>query len=532
MRFESFSGRSFLKGDMPFILLFVVFAIFYYHSYLNKGPLNVHLWRQTDCLSITHFYKEGVPFFQPEMYIQLADNNTSGKTAGEFPLLYYIVGKLWRIFGESYLSYRLFYLLILFAGTYAFYKTIYSVFGDRFWATGLALLLFTSPVYVNYGISFLTDVPAISFILIALFFLQEYARRKKWIPFVLSMAFFVVAGLIKVSSMIAFLYLFFIFLLEIFPVKSLGKQKLFHTRTFEFAEFLLVFLLIFAWYVYAHHYNKLHGLNYTYNNIYPFWKIKGNEIHSLFRNIKNFTSLVYFSRSVLYTLIAVGIVNFLLVNKIPLFAFLANIVIILGSVMYFVLWAPLMGVHDYYFAALLILFLGTLLPFLWYVKKNHPDWLKNPKIRILFGVFLLYNFIYCYQVTELKTFAEKGRYVLVGNNHFVGFMKWSNRDVREKWKRFEEMRGYLRDLGITREDKVISLPDKSFNVSLYLMGQKGWTDFMNYSKPEDIMGLVRKGAKYLFIADPALLRQDLVKPFISDQIGNYKGIYIFKLHNR
>ncbi|MEM9052971.1 MAG: hypothetical protein AAGC47_13035, partial [Bacteroidota bacterium] len=112
------------KQDLLFVLLFGLFGVAYYDSVLDKGPLNAHIWRQTDCLSLTAHYARGADFLSPEMHIQLGDNQESGKTAGEFPVLYYAVGLLWQVFGESHLIYRLVCLAILFLGLFSFYKSL------------------------------------------------------------------------------------------------------------------------------------------------------------------------------------------------------------------------------------------------------------------------------------------------------------------------------------------------------------------------------------------------------------------------
>ena len=327
-RLQTGGINKFLKGDRLFFLLFVIFSLAYYHSLLDKGPLNVHLWRQTDCLSLTLNYAKGAPFFQPEMHIQMGDDYTSGKTAGEFPVIYYLVGKLWKIFGQSYFIYRALYLLILFAGTYAFYRSLRIVFGGRFLASMLALLLFTSPVFAYYGVSFMTDVPAFSFVLIALYFLLQYRIKDKAFLFILSMVFFSLAGLIKVSSLIAFLFLFFVLILEIFPVKTLGDKKLFRHPRYELLGFVAVFVTVFSWYYYAHYYNSIHHFKYTFNNIYPWWIMNDQEVHKLWKDVRNFTSLVFFSRPVLFFLLLTGIYNLFLWKRIPLLAYLSNIVII------------------------------------------------------------------------------------------------------------------------------------------------------------------------------------------------------------
>ena len=520
----------FIQKDLIFVLLFTVFAVSYYDSVLDKGPLNTHVWRQTDCLSLTHYYANGSNFFSPEMHIQLGDNKTSGRTAGEFPILYFIVGILWSLFGESYIIYRLFYLMILFLGLFSFYKSLQILFKDFYWSIVVSLLLFTSPVYVFYGVSFLTDIPAMSFIFIALYFLLQYSQKKIRKFFFVSMGFFALAGLIKISSLIAFVFISIIFLLELFSIKTLGSRKLFNHQKLEWIGFSAVVLCIFSWYSYAHYYNSIHTFKYTFNSIHPLWLIGESDIHTLIKDIKSFVSQVFFSKPILYAFMFTFIMNLTLWKKIPLFAYLSNIIIAIGSIIYFILWAPLMGIHDYYYSALLILFIGILIPFIWFIRSNYPDFFKGYRLKTFIGLFLIYNFFYCVSVTKLKTLSTKNNnYIMIGNHDFVDFMTWTNWDVQNNWHRYEKMRPYIREIGIKEEDKVICIPDASFNSSLFLLNQKGWTNFENYSTTKEIEELIQKGAKYLFISNPDFLNKEFLTPFLTEQIGDYKGIKIFKL---
>lgn len=76
--------------------------------------------------------------------------------------------------------------------------------------------------------------------------------------------------------------------------------------------------------------------------------------------------------------------------------------------------------------------------------------------------------------------------------------------------------------------RVISISDPSFNVSLFYVDRDGWT---NYSKidAEGMKSFIRKGAKYLFVSDENVLKEDFIQPYITDEIGNFKGIHIYKL---
>ena len=104
----------FSKYDLNFLVLFLGISILFYSSIMNEGPLNTHIWRQADCLSITKKYYDGAPFLEPQMHLLFGDEKTSGRSAGEFPILYYSVAQIWKVFGVSYFAFRLFYFSILF----------------------------------------------------------------------------------------------------------------------------------------------------------------------------------------------------------------------------------------------------------------------------------------------------------------------------------------------------------------------------------------------------------------------------------
>jgi 4-amino-4-deoxy-L-arabinose transferase-like glycosyltransferase len=524
---SSLSGK---KNSLVFILLLALAASFYYESVLDKSPKNMHIWRQTDCLSLARNYAQGANFFEPEMDILLGDDFTSGKTAGEFPILYYSVGMLWKLFGESYLSYRLLGLFLLVCGLFCFYKTLNIIFKNSFWATILALLLFTSPTYAVYGVSFLTDAPAFSLVLIALYFYLRYHKDKKPRLFYFSMLLFAIAGLIKVSSLMAFLFLFFIFLLElVFNKNTLGTKKVSHFPKLELLGFLSVFAMIASWYFYAEHYNGLHRFKYTFNNVYPIWIVEKNEVGALVRNFKDIASIVFFSRPMIYMLVFLGFINLFLYKKISLFPYLANVVIIVGSIMYFILWTPLMGNHDYYYVCLLTLYIGVLVPFVWFVKSNSSPVFDGKILKLFAGVFLLFNFLYCLSVVKLKTGAEEGNFYMVGNHSFVKEMFWTNWDVKNHWDDYKDLSPYLNEIGVKKEDKVISISDKSFNSSLYLMGKKGWTGFYFTRTQDEINQLINKGAKYLIIRKTDEAEREYMQPYFANLVGQHRGLNIYKL---
>jgi len=521
--------KSWCKSNLLFVILLLIFLVFSFDSTLDKPPTGQHLWRQTDCLSMTQQYAEGAPFFEPQMHIQLGDDNTSGKSAGEFPILYYTVGKIWAFFGQNILTYRLIFILILFFGIFSLYKTMELVLKNKFWSITLTLLFISSPAYIFYSVNFLTDGAAYSFTLIALYFFTQYCIGVKKRHFYFVILFFTIAGLIKVSSLIAFVFLGFIYLIELFPIATMGYRKLYQNRKFESLLFVLVPGLIFSWYLYAHHYNNLHHFKYTFNNIFPLWKMNKIELELVINKIASFSSYIFYSRPFLYLLVLICSINIFSWRKINLLAYTTNVVILIGSIVYFILWAPLMGEHDYYYNAILILAPAIIIPFIWNLKENYFRIYSNRTVKTLFSLFVFYNLWYCASIVQLKGHSSIAKHAIIRNEKLINEMEWFNWNNTSNLYRLVRIQPQLQEMNINKSDKVIIIPDNSFNTTLYLLNRKGWTNFMNYSTSADIDNLIDKGAKYLFILDDHYLTEEYLQPFFTHPIKEIEGVKIYKL---
>lgn len=517
------------KADLIFLLLFAILAILFYDSFLTKGPFNNHAWRQTDCLSLSHFYKEGASFFSPEMHNQLADGLTTGKSAGEFPILYYIVGKAWSLTGESFLTYRLIWLAIVFFGIFAFYKALRLLWGDWFWSTSLSLLLFCSPLFVAYGVSFLTDAPAFCFALVSGYFLVRYYRFRKWQSFAWFVFFFTLVGWLKISSLIGVIFVCGIYIFEIIPpIRARLKTKLYLGNWKEGIGLLIGFLLIFVWYYYARQYNLKHGFHYTFNNIFPFSLMSRKDIEDMKTVIWDLTSFQFFSRSILVLLALVGITNLSLWKKMSLTAYLSTPIILFGCCVYFYLWAPLLGVHDYYWIALLILMLAILIPFINVLNVHYNKIFSHWILKSVFALFLVYNLIDSYHITRFRTLNKYGDQVRQINDTLFIKMEALN-GAHVHLDQFEELQPMMRAIGISPNDKVISIPDPSFSISLYLMNQKGWSASRGYEDADYIKHLIKeKGAKFFVINNHEVQESEFIAPFLGEKILTHYEVEVFR----
>ncbi|MBA4304749.1 MAG: hypothetical protein C0424_11040 [Sphingobacteriaceae bacterium] len=234
--------RYFSLGDRLFWWMLVSLLLWLYSGILNEGPLNVHIWRQADCLSLTQQYYEGAALLEPQMHMQMGDGYSSGRTAGEFPGFYYLMAQVWKVTGKQYWSYRLPMLLMMVLAIWSFYKSIGVLLRRRWLVLSITFILLASPTFLFYGVSFLTDAPAFCLVLIALSSVLQHYRTGKWNWFGLAMSLFLAAGLIKISSLIAFAFLLGIWILERLGIKTLDNRN-FYTHTHTHGEHCRAFYL-------------------------------------------------------------------------------------------------------------------------------------------------------------------------------------------------------------------------------------------------------------------------------------------------
>src|SRR5690606_20193020 len=80
-------------------------------------------------------------------------------------------------------------------------------------------------------------------------------------------------------------------------------------------------------------------------------------------------------------------------------------------------------------------------------------------------------------------------------------------------KRIENFRPVLREHGIKRTDKIISIPDQSFDISLYFMDQKGYGISRDHFENDSLVTEHFRGKdiRYLVLADTTLKQKAAFK---------------------
>lgn len=322
------------------------------------------------------------------------------------------------------------------------------------------------------------------------------------------MLFFCLGILFKISTGISFVALLGWVFIELVIKKE--KRILFKRPLKQLLPFLVLIIVVFAWYLYATYYNHIHDGKYTFNSVWPIWELTTAEIWEKLEKANILTLPAFFHRSMLYVTGAMWIFLLATFKKRSLFLNYLIIIIPFGSLIYSLLWFQAFDYHDYYYIDFYVNFI--LIWLLFFKTTNDYRWFNNWVVNLAFIGLLFYS-------------AYQSNLVLSGR-----YAGWRIATYENHMRAVGELEQVMEDLGIDPYDKVISIPDFSINISLYMMNHRG---FNNYNSRFDLPGTyqrrIQDGAKYLVVNDTLILNDSLVKPFINYPVTTYKNVKIFDL---
>ena len=490
-----------------FVFLFILICLFYnIHETIFYAPTSTSSWRQADSASITiNYYQNGMDFWNQEYHLQGAD---AGRRLTECPILYYGIAGLYHIFGPQDWVFRGVNFLILFFGLLTLVKLTHQVFNDKVLAVGLPLLVFSSPLINFYGPNFLPNTPAFGLTLMAIYFIYQYFINNQLKNFYGSMLFFSIAGLIKLTSLIPFFLILAFYGLHLINL-NLEKLKsgFFHHKLKILPGFLMV-LIIVGWWVLG---------TEDSGTLEPIWKVDAStRIMTLdYVLAESFPDLF---APVAWIFIG-GMFLFILFSpkKIGYPFYLANILIFIGVAIVFCgIFKPLFS-HTYYFVEFMIFPLCVLFTFIFYLKNKQPRIYEHKFFNPIFILLILTHVIYG-KVELNKKYDINGREYQIYNKRQTDA---------------QDIRNFLYSHGVQPTDQVISAPDYSPNVTLYLMNLKGWSEFSSpYApiSPETIEAYGYCCAKYLIIHEKKYLDREDLQPFFKYPVANYEDfLFVFDL---
>ncbi len=471
-------------------------------------PQSVHVWRQTDCTAQSlNFHQNKSSFWTPQVHNQAG---TNGFAVSEFPLIYYVVGRLYDFFGFHESLHRGTNLLITILGFWCLYLFCIKFMGDPWVALFPVVFLATSPYFFFYANNFLPNVPAIAVALMGWYAFARYWHygQNKWLAFMAVL--FLLSNLLKISEGISFITILCLFGL------SLIKKSLFKERPPARLNLVLVAVtsgivigLTAWWYLYARAFNAMHGNKGSLLGILPIWVMTDEDWKLMDYMVFDVWWTHYHHPWITYLVGALSLLFLLFWRRLDPVLKWATLFLFAGSLAYTLLWFKAMHMHDYYTLTQLIypLFLMiTMVEFGWRSVRDTP-WLKYGLATLLIGVSIL--------GTVNNARVQKDRY---SDPKYGSVLPRSLHHIEP----------YLDSIGVKRTDLVVSLPDQSPNISLYLMNRPGYSEaFFGRDFPMD--WYAKKGARYLILNDSSYLEKENYQPFYEKQIGHYEGILIFDI---
>lgn len=515
-----------------FFMILLLFAswLYNYHQILFFPPYSLHVWRQADCLSFAlNYFNQNLNFFTPE--INGLGNSGTGKTVSEFPIIYYTVAKLWKIFGQKEFIFRLINISIVFLGLFNLHRLTNSILKDNFYSIFIPLFLFTSSVLVYYTNNFLADAPALGLALSGCYYLHRYVLSSEKNATWYALFFFLLGGLIKISSLLIFFSLAGALFIELLlNDRYIDRVKL----KLLIISFATTIITIGCWYLYARHYNNINSGGFFLQGIYPIWDTTLSERLLIYDRLYFNLMPSFFNRIAFGFVLLIFTSLYIFNKKVNRFLLLVCSFCFIGVILYIILWFKAFDVHDYYLTNLLIFIPLVLLTFSEFLIRNFPKVFRHNLFKLTLALILVFL---TYQT------ALKNRLKYSPRKFFASdlILKQSERELWEwhHWhyennqKAFETIKPYLRSIGIAKNDKVICLADESINISLYFMDLEGYTKYgySIFSDKERIDFAISKGCNYLIINDDQLNNLKGIEEFLTRKIGHYQNIHIYSLNN-
>jgi len=513
--------RTFLSKVKPvywFLLLLVLVALLYdYHEIMSMRPCGIHQWRSAVSAAFPVNLADGGSFFRTQTHALLADNLTSDVTVVEFPLIYWIISLFYRVFGVNELWFRLVQVAVGFMGLTYLFKASYILTKDWFYAGVIPMIVFTSPIYIYYLNGFIPDSVALSLTFGGLFYSLKFSENKRTRTWVVSMLFFLLAGLTKTSSLLPYLGIGGVAVLDLVQ-RLRGKEE---TGMFVFGwkhilAYGSVLLLIFAWYFYAKIYSDAHTGSVSAVELRPIWVLDHNRQLEVWEGMKKwFWEGAYHYPWFLFLTLAIFLLMLPFYKKSNPFIYSLNILVVTGALAFTLMFFRSMKVHDYYQINNLFILVSIWLGFFTLAAKQWPRiygsiWTKL--VVVLLMVRLWYpcdqNLLWRY-THENYTFYHS----------------------KENIARFG-IEPYLEELGIDRDTKVHCTPDPSINISLYMCNRKGLTDFgpLHDMPLEDRVEVLKKvGIEYVIIGNRESFPDANLDEIFGEKVGQKGTTEIFKV---
>jgi len=510
-----------------FLLLLVLFFLYSLNYHFFDELLPIHAWRKADALSLSWNYYQGASFFHPQTnQISYFGHRNA---AAEFPLIYFLVGKLWGLFGHHEWIAKLFSFSTLLVSLSLFSQVVNHFLDSQIKTFVFIGIIFSSPILLYYSDTLLPNVFAFAFVLLAAFFLFKLIVHKNGWAYIFFVVFLSLAILLKVTALISILT----FAVGASSYYFFQEKSLFniHRRTFILISFafLIAVFISFLWYFYAINYNQRYNSLMFSTDIRPIWEVDANRRKEIWDIIwlRQF-NLLYNYWALIPTVLFVVFSAFR--TKISSIYYWLFCVGLLGVSSYLVLWFWVFDVHDYYLIEMLFFPLLFFFVAIKYVDSNIN--MTGQLSHYLAYCILILVFLQAVSYTHVA-FGKKN--FITKNTFLVKEYTKTNWEENhwyhgEHLQKLQDQKKEIQKI-ITEKDTVFCLTDQSPNVDLYTIGRIGFSNYTflkTKSYPSQIPMFIKKGARYMLVVGNEPI-DPLMKQFTQDTIYAKNSVFIFDL---
>ena len=443
------------------------FAVFFYYhidTILHFPAQGAHIWRQSDSLAMVWNYKLfHVSFWRPEIFNLISDN---GKGVAEFPIFYYLAAQ----FQQPELALRTIHFSFLFFGLMDIFILAYYYLKNLFYALAVAGFIASSPLLIYYGTSFIIDVPAFFFAMMAwsVFFTKSHLKY----GILFSLVLFSFASLLKAVHLLNFIPLIFI----LFQEKQLSKKRI--------AQLLIVIAVPLSWYGYAKWFNAMHHNDYLFLSVQPIFQMSFYDIGlAAWRIIVSWSS-IYFWRptSILLIIFLIYVLKKKSCNKLYQMIFLT----FLMSLLYLCLFLEKLILHEYYYAFFYINVVFVVIGLMFFLRNLR----YQPMIRVALILFLTINIMYCksnvYRLQDVQKIDSRLR-----SEAFQAFLNKNNCTLYKTVfcyddNSVDQILCAIKRKGITQYDKNWMALLKKKQIDFILIRSKNYSQIASQIQPKSI----------------------------------------------
>ncbi len=325
----------------------MVLALFggLYAELILLGPQGIHFIRQTDTLSlVAHFRSYSSDLFEPGI-LDLLNAPDEGRSAGEFPLVYWLLGMIERLTGPLPFLLKWVGMASMATGVAQMMLATAKLLNDEILGYALVLMVFSSSVVVHYTGNYLPDPLALGLVLWGWARILPDLALGRLRKDHLVLALWCLATLLKATMGLSLVVWFLLWCVMSF-----------RERPFPWAyssAILMTMVVAGSWHIYARWYNATHGTAFFMTSAAPIWNMDPKEIASTLSLMMDYWWSKYLHPSVWHVFLVLLPMSWVLGMRWTRSVIWSVLLMQLAAIAFILLFFRKFADHDYYFLTLL-----------------------------------------------------------------------------------------------------------------------------------------------------------------------------------